>query len=356
MTLNVRMCEQPDDISCGPAVLQMLAGALLARDGRGDEGHTSLSIYQLREMMGTNARTGTTDVEMTRGLRAFGVTFGRAEPEEGARHRMDEMADWLREGNIAIIRGMRRGYRHWMLATGMEGDNFHVADPESGFGVLNSDEMEAVLAPRGWETWLVPASSLCRDLKMEAVGANPARQECALDLMTEVLAARVTEIGPDEIRECIAGEADWDLSQGIWDGDNLLGAYVLRDASIVEAMEMDEMEVPNEVREFDASLAGQRLCWGVALGVPDANQGMGLGRLLRTAPGELGFDRSFGFQYKTLGNLENWQRVRSDTLDIGDCWLTVGRVSPLGPANIAEDSTAHDAEYSAESASLPSPH
>lgn len=70
-----------------------------------------------------------------------------------------------------------------------------------------------------------------------------------------------------------------------------------------------------------------------------------MGRLLRSVPGELGFEWSFGLQFKTLRNLKDWLKVRTEVVDLGACWLTAGEVAPLGPVMICEASTATTAEF-----------
>ena len=92
---------------------------------------------------------------------------------------------------------------------------------------------------------------------------------------------------------------------------------------------MDVVAVTPEAAALDARQAGQRTCSGISLTVDKQFHRRGFRRLLRTVPGELGFDWSFGMQFKSLGNPADWQKVRNEVVDLGHCWLTAGRVAPL---------------------------
>lgn len=339
---RLRHEQQPDDVTCGTSCLRMVAGMLLDRE-------PSLDTFQVREMMGTNARTGTTDREMACGLDAFGIAHRRAEPREGASERLDRVVDLLRDGDLVLLRGMRYGCRHWMVGIGAnpEGTSIVVADPGTGIEFLSREEIGEFLAPRGWEYWHVPAMSPVLDLEIRPVGR--AGWSGMLDLCEKTFGSPATPYPADEVRDIIAEQADMHLSQGLYADGRLVACYALREAGLAEAFELEGVQASGMPEAIVRELEGLRTVWGVALACEEEERGKGYGRLMRTMPGALGFDASFGFQFASLGNQENWRRVRPWAAELGEVWLTAGRVAPLGPVMIAEDSTVLDAEYPAAS-------
>lgn len=330
----LRWLGQPDAITCGPACVAMAADALLrARAATG----AGLDVFQIREMMGVTPRVGTTEREMARGLGAWGIGHRRLAPDPGAAHRLEELGDWLGGGGFALLRTMRHGVRHWVLAAGnAPGGGCAILDPVAGPERVDRRELAAMLAPRGWEIWLVPADSPCRDLRLEAVGDDPALRERVGAFMARAFSPFSH---PDfDVHAYVDALSDWDISHGLWDRESLLGGYALAPGSVVDVL--GPGGPPGFERYRD--LAGVQ---GVGLAVDPGLRGLGFGRLLRTVPGALGFDYAFGLHLKSLGNIEHWRRVRPDVADLGDCWLSAGAVAPLRPAGIAAASTAFEAEY-----------
>ena len=319
----MRAVRQPDGISCGPACLGIVAGGLLARRGV----RLPLNVFQLRETMGTNGRKGTTEAEMAAGMAAFGITHRRTVPAAGAsRERTDELREWLDGGGAAVLRTMRHGWRHWVVAAGnAPGGAFKLLDPATGTGIADADEVEAFMAPRGWEMWLVPADSPCRRLSVGPVGDDLLRREAAVALL-----------GGDP-------GADWDASPAVCDGDEVLACLTMARRGVAGALG-DDGPIPDGAASHAAALdpaAGEvamRLRMAVAPGEPRE----AMTRLLNTAPGDMGLRATFALVDSVRGLHPGVTAVGA-----GERKLLVRSEVPLGPARIqaAGRSVAQVAEF-----------
>lgn len=196
--LNRFARNAPDNVSCGPAALSTVAAFLSYRfNGSKKYPHylKPLNVAMIRDMMGTNGTTGTTEKEMAVGLNCFGLKHERlaaGSPDVVKEERMAALENNLKIGNPVLLRGFRHGYRHWMVAVGFAdfkrdnlspikaltwgniSDNinydktgFIVFDPEmNGIEVLSKESIINILAPRGFEIWNINGRTIPYDLSM----------------------------------------------------------------------------------------------------------------------------------------------------------------------------------------------
>ena len=334
---------QEDEVSCGPATVRMLASALLARDGRA----TGLTQFQVRHMMGTDEMVGTTETQMATGLDAYGIRWERSVHGPDGVECLDLVAGSIAGGDMVLVRAMKDGYRHWVLASGLDGpDGFVVLDPEeTGPATWSRARLAEAMAPRGFEHWTVPGDSPCRAL---AISHTDGKGRDVADAADIARAAFGSHMPADfDFVEYLSGGVDWDLSVALRDGDEMLGAYLLAGRSPEEALEEEGIDPAMAAPVRDA-FGDQHGVEGIALVVREDLRGLGYGRLLRAMPGELGFDYAHGLQLESLGNIDHWRKVRGvATLVAPGMWQSAGKVAPLGPLGISPDSTALDAEYPA---------
>ena len=153
---------QPDGISCGPACVAMAVNIALDRNG----GQTNLSPLMIREMMGTNPNTGTTDKEMRKAMKAWGLQGIRRSPsaDHDGEERLELLKSHLENKGTALLRLMKHGYRHWNLAVGYD-KGFILLDPcNNRPEIISAEEISEWMSPRGWEFWQINADSKCRSL------------------------------------------------------------------------------------------------------------------------------------------------------------------------------------------------
>jgi GNAT superfamily N-acetyltransferase len=84
------------------------------------------------------------------------------------------------------------------------------------------------------------------------------------------------------------------------------GFYLLRKGSVMEVLSDDPEFAGITVYEDLDPYRGKRGVEGVALAVLPEFRGSGVGRALMDAPKSMGFDYIYGYQFKSLGNLQNW--------------------------------------------------
>ena len=344
--------RQPDGISCGAACSAMAANILLDRNG----GETNLTPLMIREMMGTNPQTGTTDAEMRRSMLAWGMRGVRKVPSEkhDGEERLGLLKAHLEADGIAMLRLMKFGCRHWNVAVGYEG-GYVLLEPGTGRAeIATAEQLAGWMAPRGWEFWQINPDSPCRSLTMRHVQqpGMPSLSRAVINL-TERIFTPHTGKGLD-YASYMEACSDWKLSVALTDGDRLLGAYALKEYSADDFFDEIPDEKPGNEKRSELKESVRRIAehfgnlkgvQGVSLVVPEHLRGCGYGHLLRCMPGELGFGWSYGIQLKSLRNLEKWQKVREHTEEISGCWVTGGRVKPIRPMTIADMRVALTAEY-----------
>lgn len=146
----MKALTQPDGITCGPTTITMLYREALSRQ----EKTSNLSIRDICTLAGTNARVGTTDVQMKNGLDGLGMQHQRHTGEKDAVSRIFNALTNHKDIGVAL-RCSVYGMKHWVLAWGVEGEQFKINDPAGGFYLAGREKIEKMLAPRNWEYSLV---------------------------------------------------------------------------------------------------------------------------------------------------------------------------------------------------------
>lgn len=146
--------RQPNAYTCGPTALRMVMDQLGFRP--------ELTITQLSRQMGCNPQTGTTEVEMARGLAVCGLS--NTHPGIGFQPSQEEALDHLRaeigeHRQLVLLRTLIRGCKHWVLVHAFSGegdDCFHVACPSLGAQEWSGDELHDAWAARDYDHFCVP--------------------------------------------------------------------------------------------------------------------------------------------------------------------------------------------------------
>ena len=221
--------RQPNGFTCGSTCVRMLSSILLADEPDPPRLHPEV----IAGMMGTNSRTGTTEIEMKRGLDLYGIPHERMPPTaNGAgRGRMDDLVGWLKAGNMAMLRCLVFGMKHWILATHADARGIHVLDPAAqGSGILSPTRVASLIQPRGWEFWKVPAGAPCRALHFSRLP----RPGIATEAMQDAVVRLLLDHGDLDRRMIPPEAAGWLVGQlmrtgrsyGLWDGNRLLATHI----------------------------------------------------------------------------------------------------------------------------------
>lgn len=90
------------------------------------------------------------------------------------------------------------------------------------------------------------------------------------------------------------------------------GFYFLREESIPEGGNKEAYETLKNLKGVE----------GVALGVFDEYKNLGLGRTLINYPSTMGYDYVWGYQLKSLENIDNWLKRRKLYAETNDLYIT----------------------------------
>lgn len=170
------LARQTDAYSCGAACLRMICDHL--------EFHPGVGIKEIGRLAGTNPATGTTEVEMARGLDALGLAWERPRGTGTAYLRQVVGA-----GNVILLctllpGGPRRpeGYKHWVVVHGCEADGFRIACPGAGARRWTEGFTHRVWAARDYDHFVVPADrrahprALAQERRLRATEWRPVHE------------------------------------------------------------------------------------------------------------------------------------------------------------------------------------
>lgn len=143
--LRIPTILQPNSYTCGAACIAMVAEAVTTA--------AAPDVGLIASLAGTNPATGTTEIEMGRGLSKMGLSYrrGDATTVEGLRAEM-------RSGRIVVLRTLVHGCKHWVVVAGANDDgSFEINCPSSGRLRWSSPVVSQVWGARDFDHFLVPA-------------------------------------------------------------------------------------------------------------------------------------------------------------------------------------------------------
>jgi hypothetical protein len=322
----------------------MVTSILLAKHKQ----RSNLTAMMIRDVMGTNSQTGTTDKEMKQGLDAFGIQYTRAIPAQNVGpQRLQDLENWLRSGGLAMLRVMKHNCRHWLVACGIEGNNVWILDPAGGSYASSLRDVDKMLAPRGWEFWTIPADSPCHAFIYGPLLRFNDQPGQILQTAAEILGPVFPHLGADGYRPIDLRSVNLDESQALRVGDDLVGVYALNRHPPNLALHLagyDET-ISNSITDYLKKNFHGHGCETLAFAIRDDFQGKGLARLLRALPSQAGFEWNYSLQPKSISGIERWKDKSAFTVDLGDAWFTAGPIERILPKTISAHSTAHVAEY-----------
>lgn len=328
---------QHNGYTCGSTVMRMVANILM------DKGHPrgSLSHDAIAVMMGTNPRIGTTEIEMGRGLDIYGIPHERMEPVSGrdGAGRIEDLRTWLKAGNLAPLRCLVGGVKHWVLATMVDKYGFHVLDPAHPRPrILSAAEIEAMIAPRGYEFWKVASYAPCRRLGFNSLSQSgiddDLMRQAVIDLLQRHGDLEQRMVRSDAIEDLVMSVMSTKRSFGLWDEDRLLAVHVGTRRYPWQVLSGAGIRIgPDTTESIHAAMnqAPGGLFQSTVIAVhPDV--GCGGRRLMEAAPGFYGFACIHGVE-KRDGSVADGLRGPDFELERGNIRYFIRRTPEwCGPA------------------------
>lgn len=155
--MDIKYIRQPNGYTCGSTALYIACEA---------KGIKTPALLDLADQMGTNPRTGTTDIEMSRGLEIVGLPVLRYALMDGQQAHEDSYS-LFRNGNkqeafkalsesvagdgLFLLRTLMYGIPHWVLAYEMKDNHIFYMCSCSGIGRLNADDLYKIWEPRSFD-------------------------------------------------------------------------------------------------------------------------------------------------------------------------------------------------------------
>ena len=147
--LDIKYIRQPNGYTCGSTALY------IACDAKGIE---TPSLLDLANQMGTNPRTGTTDIEMSRGLEIVGLPVSRYALLNGKTFRAGNkeeafkaLSESVSGDSLFLLRTLMYGIPHWVLAYEMKNNHILYVCSCSGIGQLDADALYKIWEPRAFD-------------------------------------------------------------------------------------------------------------------------------------------------------------------------------------------------------------
>jgi len=307
-TTERRALHQPDGITCGPTVMKMTADRFGCGQG--------LSIKNIGDLAGTNAQTGTTDLEMHKGLAGLGMRYTEHNPGS-----LPLLRECLSRGSDVALRWMYGPMKHWVLAVGDYGDGtFDILDPSMGRRRMTGKELDRFSSGRNWQMFEIHSDQNSAFF----LSQRPLGQEWGP-------AIAIAEDAFEHVskRDMIKYElmvANPTISPTLWIGETMIAAYFMRPKILLhDAAHLDGIQ-------------------GLGLALVPPYRGRGYGSMLRAWPARTGIDYVWGAQLRTLCNIEDWKKRRIIFREAPFGYITVESVTQKAKEAIRADIKAYNAK------------
>jgi GNAT superfamily N-acetyltransferase len=261
-------------------------------------------IDDICKTCGTDWVVGTPPEKMKIGLDNLGIKFiehsNEIEPYQSIRNVIDK-------GNVSIVRTMTKGVPHWIVIDGYDNDTFNVNDPWLGQIKYNEEELGNIWKVRDYFFY-------------EIIGKEKEKTEnVTIRKMTE----QDTNIIYNKLEEVfdktgLSNEEIWEELEG-WDkslslvalvGDKIAGFYFIGNHPIPKG---------GEDYEKFKNLKGIE---GMGLGVFKEYKNLGVGKKLIETTQQLPVDYIWGYQFKSLKNIDDWLKRRKIYYENAGIYIT----------------------------------
>lgn len=244
--------RQPNGYTCGPSCLRMVLNHLCFLP--------DMPLARLSRQMGCNPQTGTTEVEMARGLALCGLSYTRPGLGFGADgvEALDHLRGEIEDGKLVLLRTLMQGTKHWVVVHafgGEDNDLFEVTCPVLGRETWEGKFLLEGWAARGYDHMSLPAQrrlhpeAMAMERRMlqqgwrpvhqmtlaEFIGPHPVIEEADFRPWHHALLARSAQSIPMLARHPKARLMDYDAAPGFRflavPGQGLIDFMVVVDAA-----------------------------------------------------------------------------------------------------------------------------
>ena len=146
---TLKLINQPDDITCGPTCLMILANYF----------NINTSIETLTNICGTDYETGTTDLKMIKGLDYLNLNYTQF-PKSNKSESFNILNEALRKGHIPLLRTLIQDpdsdeqIKHWVLCN-PNLKLYSIIDPWLGNYKLNEERLNNIWEPRNYDGFII---------------------------------------------------------------------------------------------------------------------------------------------------------------------------------------------------------
>jgi GNAT superfamily N-acetyltransferase len=281
---QVKHIYQPTGNSCGPTCIKMVGDFLAGDVGRIDD---------ICKECGTDWVVGTPPDRMKLGLNKLGLRYiehqHEIEPFQSIKNSIDK-------GNVAIVRTITENIPHWIVIDGYDEMSFNVNDPWLGPRRYDEQQLDSI--------WRI------RDFfYFEIVGGAPKQVEGQVEIRKiikedeESIIPKLSEIFS---KTGLSNDEVWNLVE--YDPELTVVATV--NSKVAGFYFLSGHQIPPGGNEWE-KLQYLKGIEGVALGVLPEYKNFGIGKqLINYSQNIPGIDYIWGYQFKSLKNIDDWLRRR----------------------------------------------
>jgi GNAT superfamily N-acetyltransferase len=294
---QIKHIYQPTGNSCGPTCIKMVGDFLVGDVGRIDD---------ICKTCGTDWVVGTPPEKMKIGLDKLKIRYvehiKELEPFQSIRNSIDK-------GNVCIVRTVTQDVPHWIVIDGYDEETFNVNDPWLGPLRYNEEELDSIWRIRDFFYYEV----LGGQVSGQAGGQVEIRKIQKED--EGIIIPRLSAIFS---RTGLSNEGIWELV----DYDPSLTVVAVVEGSIAGFYFLADNQIPPGGKEWE-KLEHLKGIEGVALGVLPEYKNKGVGKKLMEYSQRIpGYEYIWGYQFKSLKNIDDWLKRRKIYWENKDLYIT----------------------------------
>lgn len=278
-TEKLKLIYQPDGISCGPTSLKMVS----------DYYGIICSIEELTIAMGTDNKTGTTDVKMKLGLEYLSLDYEQFSGGKDISY--NKLYTALKNGNMILLRTLVKGIKHWICCDGYSETKktFNILDPWLGNYELDVNGIENIWSPREYDGFIVKGISKKNITNFQILPITENDKHQIISMCSTIFSGLMSY---NNNYNYIKSSTDFTKSVKLVVNDEIVGAYLIK----------------------EIILEGKIGLEGVALAIKPTYRKYGLGEKLKDWLENYAKDNKYAFIFgqhlKGLSNINYWLKRR----------------------------------------------